>query len=246
VSDWLEPVVRALAAATGPVPWFFRDDDAGWADDALWALLDEFETAGVPIDVAAIPTALTPDAGRRLAARAAGGLVGVHQHGYAHVDHEPAGRKCEFGAARDAAAQAADVANGRALLEDALGRSIDPVFTPPWNRASADLAGAVLAAGHRVLSRDVSAGRLDGPGLAEVPVTVDWSARRRGVPVAPSARGQAIAAGVAGGGPVGVMLHHATLDATDRAELARLLAALRASGVVRSTRIVDLAITARG
>ncbi len=179
---WLDPVRAALDAATGPVQWWFRDDDAGWDDAALWALLDVFEDAGVAVDVAAIPMAVTASCGRELTRRVAGGLVHVHQHGYAHTNHEPVGRKCEFGLSRGRARQTADVRAGRELLEDRLGAPIEPVFTPPWNRCSAGTAEAALAAGHVVLSRDVSAGRLDRPGLAEIPVSIDWSSRRHATP----------------------------------------------------------------
>jgi len=65
---WLAPVAAAVATASGPVPWWFRDDDAGWDDDALWALLDVFEDAGVAVDVAAIPVAVTSSCANRLAA----------------------------------------------------------------------------------------------------------------------------------------------------------------------------------
>ena len=69
MSAWLTPLEATLEAIESPCPFFFRDDDAGWDDTALMALLDEFEAAGVTVDVAAIPQALTPDAGRLLAAR---------------------------------------------------------------------------------------------------------------------------------------------------------------------------------
>ena len=234
---WLAPVAAALASATRPVAWWFRDDDAGWADDELWSLLDVFDAARVAVDVAAIPTAVTSRCARRLAGRAADGLVHVHQHGLAHTNHEPAGRKCEFGLSRGRALQAADVRAGRDLLEDRLGRPIDAVFTPPWNRCSAATADAVLAAGHVVLSRDVSAGRLDRPGLAEVPVSIDWSSRRH---AGPAGRAAAIATCIAAGGPVGVMLHHAAMDAADRRALADLLALVTASPTAAPTTVLTL------
>jgi hypothetical protein len=239
VSDaWLDPVRAALVAGTGPVRWWFRDDDAGWDDDALWALLDVFEDAGVAVDVAAIPMAVTPACGRQLALRVAAGSVHVHQHGLAHTNHEAVGRRCEFGLSRGRARQAADVRLGRELLEDRLGAPIEPVFTPPWNRCSADTADAVLAAGHVVLSRDVSAGRLDRPGLAEVPVSIDWSSRRHATP---ADLAEAIAAGVSAGGPVGVMVHHAAMGAADRRQLAALLALVVASPAADLTTVLALA-----
>jgi hypothetical protein len=245
MTGWLAPVVDALESVADPCPFFFRDDDAGWGDAALLALLDEFEAAGVAVDVAAIPLALSHAGARHVVARLDGRLVHVHQHGYAHVNHERAGRKCEFGVSRSAAAQTADVRVGRARLEDVLGRGIEPVFTPPWNRCSPATVGAVMAAGHRVLSRDDTAGRLDRPGLAEVPVTIDWSAQHRGVPVTANERGRAIARGVLAGGPVGVMLHHALIDADERAEVRRLLDLVARSPRTVPTTILSLAETER-
>ncbi len=239
---WLDPVRAALDATTGPVRWWFRDDDAGWADDALWALLDVFEGAGVAVDVAAIPAAVTGGCARRLAARVVGGLVHVHQHGLAHTNHELVGRKCEFGLSRGRARQSADIRAGRELLEDRMGAPIEPVFTPPWNRCSADTAEAVLAAGHVVLSRDVSAGRLDRPGLAEIPVSIDWSSDRHATL---DDLGRAIAADVLAGGTVGVMLHHAVMDAADRRHLASLLALVASSPTAIPTTVLALAAAQR-
>jgi hypothetical protein len=241
VSDWLGPVAAALSAAERPVPFFFRDDDAGWDDAALWALLDEFAGAGVAVDVATIPEAVSVSCARELAARAGGGSVRVHQHGRAHTNHEVSGRSCEFGPARCAAAQAADVAAGRARLEDRLGRAVDPVFTPPWNRCTRDTADAVIAAGLTVLSRDVSAGCLAVPGLAEVPIAVDWSGRRKAVPLTSVERGTAIARRVAEAEPVGVMLHHAVLDAAGCREVRALLELVVAAPTAQPTTIVALA-----
>jgi peptidoglycan/xylan/chitin deacetylase (PgdA/CDA1 family) len=246
--DWLAPVAAALATATVPVPWWFRDDDAGWDDDGLWPLLDVFEDAGVAVDVAAIPAAVTTSCADRLAARTAGGLVHVHQHGLAHTNHERAGRKSEFGLSRGRARQTADIRAGRQLLEDRLGRPVEPVFTPPWNRCSADTADAALAAGHVGLSRDASAGRLDRPGLAEVPVSIDWSSRRH---AGPADRAEAIAAYVSAGGPVGVMVHHAVMDRADRRALAALLTLITTSPMAVPTTVLAVAtarsgLTARG
>jgi hypothetical protein len=238
--DWLAPVATVLAGAESDVPFFFRDDDAGWDDAALWALLDEFAAAGVVIDVAAIPEAVGAGCARGLSDRLAAGTVRVHQHGRHHVNHELTGRACEFGPSRSAQDQRADIAAGRAQLEDALGRALDPVFTPPWNRCTQATGHAALAAGHTVLSRDDSAGSLGVPGLAEQPVNVDWSRRRNGVSVDARSRGLAIADRIGGSGPVGVMLHHATLDAAELRQLRRLLDLVRCSDRGRPTTIVEV------
>lgn len=241
MTGWLDPLAAALDGADRPVPVFFRDDDAGWDDGRLHALLDRFDAAGLPVDVAVIPTAVTPALARDLAARAGGGAVRLHQHGYAHVNHEPSGRKCEFGAARPAADQAGDVVAGRRLLADAFGDLVDPVFTPPWNRCTGATAAALVDAGFAVLSRDESAGRVDRPGLVEVPVTVDWFGHRKGVRWTRDELARRLAAGVAGGGPVGVMLHHAVSDDEELDAVADVLAVVAAAPAARPVTITELA-----
>src|SRR5262249_57517048 len=91
-----------LDAVATPIRFFCRDDDIGWGDDWLFGLLDLFATYAVPIDLAVIPRALTPGLARQLCTRVevASGRIALHQHGFAHVNNEPAGRKCEFCPAR--------------------------------------------------------------------------------------------------------------------------------------------------
>jgi hypothetical protein len=36
---WLDPLRVALDEASGPVDFFVRDDDAGWDDERLFAML---------------------------------------------------------------------------------------------------------------------------------------------------------------------------------------------------------------
>jgi peptidoglycan/xylan/chitin deacetylase (PgdA/CDA1 family) len=239
--SWLDPVRRALDEATGPCPLFVRDDDAGWADDRLASLLDVLDRHGLPVDVAVIPAAVTPCSARALAARAADGRVRLHQHGLVHLDHEPVGRKCEFGTARDAATQHADIGAGRRILLDAFGDLLDPVFTPPWNRCTAATGDALVAHGLRVLSRDRTAPALDRADLVEVPVSVDWFAHRKGERLPRSGVAEQVAAAVRSGAPVGLMLHHAVTDDAERAGVAELLAVLGAHPNTRATTIVELA-----
>jgi hypothetical protein len=112
VKAWLDPLRRELDAAPAPRTFFFRDDDAGWASGRLLSLLDLFAQYAVPLDLAVIPAALdSPLAARLRQRRARGrGILAFHQHGFAHADHEPAGRPCEFGPGRPAGAQREDIA----------------------------------------------------------------------------------------------------------------------------------------
>jgi hypothetical protein len=208
---WLDPVAAALDAAPAPVPVFFRDDDAGWRDDRLRALLERFEAHGLPLDVAAIPQALGPGMARELQQRD----VAVHQHGLAHVNHEPDGRRYEFGPSRPADVQRADIEAGRTLLAERLGGTVEPIFTPPWNRCTRDTGVCLAELGFAVLSRESRAEPLGVPGLRELSVSLDWSR------LAPEAFARGFAAATA---PVGVMFHHAEMDDYDLERADELLA----------------------
>jgi hypothetical protein len=223
VSPWLRPLREALDAAPEPVTFFFRDDDAGWRDDRLMALLDVFAEPAVPIDLAAIPLDMTPQLADALLARAERQPLGLHQHGYAHTSHETEGRKCEFGPARSAAAQLHDIGDGRRRLLELLGPGLQPIFTPPWNRCTADTGAALVELGVGVLSRDRTADALGRDGLHELPVQVDWFAKRKGVPLGRDAVGEQLAARAEEPAPLGVMLHHADMDTEDLTAMSELL-----------------------
>jgi peptidoglycan/xylan/chitin deacetylase (PgdA/CDA1 family) len=230
MNRWLEPLSAVLDAAPAPVDFFLRDDDAGWDDGRLSAVLDVVGRHRLPLDLAVIPQAIGRDLARSLMSRGADwdGRLGLHQHGLAHRNHEPNGRKCEFGPSRDRDVQRRDLIEGRELLEDQLPGQIQQVFTPPWNRCTPVTAELLLELGFLVLSRQVSEPRTDVVGLAEVPVAVDWSyAKRDGRRLSWPALGELAAERAALGGPVGVNLHHAVMDPTEFElldELCRLLA----------------------
>jgi hypothetical protein len=237
--NWLAPVETALSEAPTPVTFFFRDDDAGWRDDRLRRLLEVFDSFSAPIDLAVIPCALGDSLARELRTRrSAPVLTGLHQHGFAHANHEPAGRKCEFGAARDEAAQRRDIEDGRRRLEDLVDAPLDPIFTPPWNRCTAATGRALVSVGVRVLSRESRAPALAVRGLAELPVHIDWFARRKGVRLTRAELAAAIVDEVRGGAPVGIMLHHAVMDGVERDGVAELLALLTERA--RLTRMIDV------
>jgi predicted deacetylase len=240
MSAWLDGLRRALDAAHGPVAFFFRDDDAGWDDERLFELLDLFAGHSMPVDLAVIPDALTPRLASGLRARVASapGKVAIHQHGYAHLNHEPEGRKCEFGPARDHAHQLRDIKAGKMRLAALCGPIVTSVFTPPWNRCTAVTGDCLRQAGFRVLSRDVTAAPLNSEGLFELPVTIDWFARRKGVRLSPGELGTRLAAAVEEAAPVGVMFHHAPMDADERRCAGELLALLASHGNVRA-RLMD-------
>jgi hypothetical protein len=221
---WLDPVRRALAAGSSPSTFFVRDDDAGWEDEKLYRLLDLVTYFHATIDVAAIPMAMSSSVAAELRAflSARTPLVSVHQHGFAHANHEPTGRRFEFGASRPRDRQRQDLAEGRDRLQHALGRALPPIFTPPWNRCTRDTAECLVELGFQVLSRDVSAEPFGLAPLNELPVCLDWSGRR-GAGIGAIRWGETIARIIASHQPVGLMLHHAVMTADDRRMLCDLL-----------------------
>ena len=236
MSGWLDPIRRALDQSPEPITFFFRDDDGGWSDDRLFKLLDLFADYELPIDLAIIPQALTPALARRIGERIEANpeRVSVHQHGFAHVNHEMEGRKCEFGPARGRELQEHDIALGKRILAEHFGPIVQPIFTPPWNRCTGQTGGCLIRLGFRILSRDSSAAPLNIPGLSELPVQVDWFAKRKGERLSLNQMGALIAGAVKDAKPVGIMFHHALMDAGERKAVGELLALLAAHNRAQS------------
>jgi peptidoglycan/xylan/chitin deacetylase (PgdA/CDA1 family) len=264
----------ALDAVTTDIRVFFRDDDAGWADERLMTLLDVFDEQRAPIDLAVIPQALTRELALELCMRRARAreYLGLHQHGYAHTNHQSEGRKCEFGAARSAEQQAQDVMAGHERLGALLGR-IDPIFTPPWNRCTQATVAALRECGLKVLSRDFGAAPLELGALRDAPVHVDWCkwtntqtpdwasldqqlglAVERAVPAERDKRAvpagtdkRAVPAGTDKRAvpALGVMLHHAVMGDADWQALRELLALLYRYPRVRLSLMRELISTKR-
>lgn len=214
----LAPLLAALDARPHTV--FIRDDDAGWDDERLLALLDAVR--GVPIDLAAIPEAVGEPLAAELRARIDAGGVAVHQHGFAHANHEAEGRKCEFGPARGAAPQRRDLERGRVRLHGLFCERLEPWFTPPWNRVAGHVPALLAELGYGALSRDRGAPAQQA--LPELAVDVDWTREHRAG--GPAAVVAAWVRALVPGRPCGLMLHHAVMDETERATLARWLGVL--------------------
>ncbi len=222
-------LLLSLDRSIAPVDVFFRDDDAGWEDERLLELIARIAEHGLPLDLAVIPTELH----EALATTLSESHAGLHQHGYAHTNHEAEGRKCEFGPARAKGAQRADIAAGRERLRELLGDRVDPFFTPPWNRCTRDTGEALVALDFTLLSREHRAEPLGL--LPELPVHLDVAR------LSAEELDTRFAAHVADGGPVGVMFHHAVMEPEDMARADRLLAVLAGHESVVPRSMAELA-----
>jgi hypothetical protein len=224
----LRKLLESLDSAPAPVDVFFRDDDAGWADDRLLELIDRFADHGLPLDLAVIPMELSRVLARQLAERP----VGLHQHGYAHTNHQLEGRKCEFGPARSREQQLADISAGQSRLRELLGERLDPFFTPPWNRCTHDTGSVLAELGFALLSREHRAEPLGL--LPELPVHLDVAR------LTPEELDERFARHIRDGGPVGVMFHHGVMDPEDMARASELLGVLAGHPNVAPRAMADL------
>jgi hypothetical protein len=243
MTKWLDPLRQALDESDTRIEFFFRDDDVGWANDEFRALVACFRRHPVPLDIAAIPTALTAELADELCAlhAEAPAMIGIHQHGFAHTNHERFGRKCEFGGSRPHPDQYRDIQFGKMKLEGMLGSALDPIFTPPWNRCTAITGECLRDLGFRVLSRDASASLLAVSGLKELPVSIDWFAKKNGERLSFQSLGTLIARTVKQRRPIGIMLHHELMSAAERELLGDLLVLLSTHRQARCKLMAEIA-----
>ena len=120
----------------GQIEVFFRDDDVGVPSCNFTRLLGLFAEYRMPLALAVVPAWLTVPRWRQIQsiADAHPSLWCWHQHGWRHANHEPVGKKCEFGPGRTESGIYSDLKRGRERLEEIMGVYYFPVFTPPWNR----------------------------------------------------------------------------------------------------------------
>ncbi len=238
---WLDEFNLALDQRELPIQFFFRNDDAGWADYRLFKLLDSFSKFEIPIDLAVIPQAISSqDKELYERVRASHGLIGVHQHGFSHNNHQIQGRKCEFGSDRSYTQQYLDIKLGKEMLIDHFGEQVDSIFTPPWNRCNQDTVNALIDLGFSTLSIDQTGKKLDYQKLQQLPIDIDWFKKHQGIRMNFIDIGQWIIQVLDKGERVGVMLHHEAMDDTERDVLHQLLEIIYSHPMVECKRMSSL------
>ena len=244
----LDDELNRWAEAGIVADFWWRDDDAEAPGPELDRLLALAEAHGVPMHLSVIPVSGVPELGDRLARARDTWLL---QHGFAHLNHEPAGaRPSEVGVNRDLLAQLDDIAEGWRRLSDAGLPNLLPVFVPPWNRIAETTTAQLPALGFRMLSASLArASATPVPGLAQVNVHADPIRWKNGVEfrgegkfldcvvehLADRREGRADAAE-----PTGVTTHHLQHDAEIWSFLETLTARLSAHPAVRWVRLADL------
>lgn len=243
ITTWLDPLRKALDESDTGIDFFFRDDDVGWANDEFRPLLACFRRHSVPLDIAVIPSALTAKFAReiRVMHDGAPGLIGIHQHGFSHTNHEVLGRKCEFGPSRTKEEQYWDIQLGKMKLDAMFGFAFGPIFTPPWNRCTEITGECLRELGFSVLSRDATAPSLRLSALKELPISIDWFAKKNGERFSFQSFGTLIARIAKQRQSIGIMLHHELMSAAEREILGDLLVLLSAHRQARCRLMAEIA-----
>jgi hypothetical protein len=232
----LEAALERREQQGAPLQLFFRDDDVAEDEETLRQLLQLFLRWETPINLGVIPGRLTA-AGRELLLQPlnnAPELIELNQHGWLHLNHEPVGRKCEFGPSRTFAEQLADIAQGQARMNEAFGPHWFPVFVPPWNRCTEATCQALDQLGFRVLSRDRTNALCASARFRELPVTLDLFRWRGGAQLRLAEElANELLQQIEAGATIGVMLHHQVMNEEAFAWIDALLQVCRRYSIVQ-------------
>ena len=200
----------AFSNAPKPVYVFFRADDVAVPGNQFARLMELFTLHRTPLSLAVVPSWLTRPHWQNLneLGRKAPSLWCWHQHGWRHINHEVDGKKQEFGPSRLLSMIRADLNRGKSRLQDLIGESFYPVFTPPWNRCSLETLELLNELGYNAVSRSMDSKPPPPDGLPDFPINVDLHTRKETNPVEAwnslfTELGQAISSGFCG-----IMIHH--------------------------------------
>jgi len=244
-TDWhpLEQELQAWMDRGLTLPLWWRDDDAIEPTPHLDQLTRLSETLDLPVHLAVIPRDATAALARYIATSSQ--LIPI-VHGWAHQNHAPQGdKKAEFEAHRPVERVLADAGRGLNTLRTLLGKTLTPMFVPPWNRISDDVTLGLAELGYTSLSTFKPRSSPEAaPGLAQINTHLDpihWKGSRSLVPPQQlldqvtrqlNARRTGAADAVE---PYGILTHHLVHDAAIWDFTASLLSRLLAGPAISWT-----------
>lgn len=214
---------------------FFRADDVGYPGKQFSAMIDVFRKHKVPLALAVVPCwinelktselfeELKPDEN----------LWCLHQHGYHHKNTEKEGKKFEFGPSLEKKVAFKRLEKGRKKLKLLLGDKFKPIFTPPWNRCSAQTMECLVELGFNTISRSINVKPNPPAMLRDVPVNIDLHTRKESSPdeslkALLQEMSEAFQSGTAG-----FMLHHQRMNKRSFLFLDTLLPRLKEIKLIR-------------
>jgi hypothetical protein len=236
VLDRLKTELKRLQLHGRQIDLFFRNDDVDEDERSLQTMLGLFHRYQVPLNLQVIPGRLTSAAIVAIgkARNEKPDLFELNQHGWMHVNHERRGRKCEFGPSRSYDQQCADIERGRKVLEETFGSAFSPVFTPPWNRCTAETFRALDQLGFQALSKIHGDSMACGYNFREISVTLDLYRWQGGAAMKPPNEFfDELISQMENLSRIGIMLHHKVMDEKAYELLALLLGELCLSRMIK-------------
>jgi len=224
------------AQPSQPIPIFFRADDIGVVSDSFAALLKLFQRSQIPLCLAVVPAWITPSrwsSMRRLCDRQSSQWC-WHQHGWTHTNHEPAGKKCEFGRSRASADIEDDILRGKARLQTIIGAHVSPIFTPPWNRCCENTLHILKKVGFNAVSRYRVTRPECSPLLADFQANVDLHTKKEPDYTSCLSGLSGELKKAASSGRIGMMIHHQRMNENAFNILDSLLACVAENDLLRA------------
>ena len=203
--------------AGAPIYVFFRADDVAVPSQSFVRLMDLFARKHIPLSLAVVPAWLTRPRWRQI--RKIGQTESVlwcwHQHGWRHANHEPTGKKQEFGPSRTQDHAMSDLIRGRRRLETLMEDYFEPIFTPPWNRCDGKTLRLLKSLDYIGVSRSHS-DQTPGPeGLPDFGVNVDLHTRKAADPGEAREDLFRELEAALGSRLCGIMIHHQRMNEAD-------------------------------
>ncbi len=229
---------------------FIRNDDVWRLDESFRTFFDFMLGQKIPVVYGVIPAKLEEDAALflRRAKEQDPDLLDIVQHGYAHVNHAPAGEhhKYEFGETRTYEEQHEDIAKGMRIMQRAFGDTMTPGFIPPYHSDDAHTIDAIEALGIPLYSSRLKVPR-PVKKFIEIPAQI-WANRADPQGVASPMDFHGLSrdlAAVLASGPVSgiVFRHHMMAHPKDKDVLAALMSLIvqeRAKGNLRTVLFSEL------